>query len=275
MEATMYRESQKLVSPVQVKQDSEKPPAIEFDNVRISFGGRDIVEPTSLRIEAGEFVCIIGASGCGKTTLLRAAAGLLEPSSGQVKLHGTPVLGPSPEVAVVFQDYGRALLPWRTAAENVALALESEGLPRKEHHDIVMEMLAKVGLKSHATKFPSEMSGGMQQRLQIARCLAQKPSVLLMDEPFGALDAMTREGLQDEVARLISEQGITAIFVTHDIEEAIYLSDRVLALRANPGRIARIIEVPLERPRTQISTREEPVFLKLRRELHALIGEDH
>lgn len=275
MEATLNRDVPAISHSTTDRALPRQPAAIEFDQVRIAFGGRDIVEPTSLTIEAGEFVCIIGSSGCGKTTLLRAAAGLLEPSAGQVKLHGLPVTGPSPEVAVVFQDYGRALLPWRTAAENVALALESEGIPRKDQPDIVMEMLGKVGLKTHASKFPSEMSGGMQQRLQIARCLAQKPSVLLMDEPFGALDAMTREGLQDEVARLVEEQGITAVFVTHDIEEAIYLSDRVLALRANPGRIARVIDVPLARPRTQISTREEPVFLKLRRELHALIGEAH
>jgi NitT/TauT family transport system ATP-binding protein len=250
-------------------------PAIEFDRVSISFGGREIVEPTSLAIAAGEFVCIIGPSGCGKTTLLRAAGGLLKPSGGTVKLHGKPVTGPSSEVAIVFQDYGRALLPWRTAAGNIALALEADRVPRKEHADIVASLLRKVGLEAHADKFPSQMSGGMQQRLQIARCLAQKPSVLVMDEPFGALDAMTRQSLQDEVARLVDEQGITAIFVTHDIEEALYLADRVLALRPNPGRVADVIDVPLARPRNQIRTREDSEFLRLRRELYQLIEEVH
>jgi len=249
---------------------------LDFDRVAIHLGGREILSPTSVRIERGEFVCIIGPSGCGKTTLLRAAAGFVAPSSGQVARHGRPVTGPSREVAFVFQDYGRALLPWRTVARNVALALEAARVPAAEQPARIERVLATVGLTAHAGKFPAQLSGGMQQRAQIARCLAQAPELMMMDEPFGALDAMTRESLQDELARLVREQGLTVLFVTHDLEEAIYLGDRVLALRANPTpeqpSLAALIDVPLPQPRDQLTTKEHPEFLRLRRALYQYLG---
>ena len=250
-------------------------PLLEFDRVSITLGGRLIVDPTSFSVARGEFVCIVGPSGCGKTTLLRAAGGLLQPGGGEVRLAGRPVVAPSRDVAIVFQDYGRALLPWRTAEGNVALALEAADVPRAEQGARIAGVLAKVGLAAHAGKFPSQLSGGMQQRLQIARCLAQEPTLLMMDEPFGALDALTKQGLQDEVATLVRERGISALFVTHDLEEALYLGDRVIALLPNPGRIARTLEVALPRPRHQLTTREDPDFLRMRRELFAFIQEAH
>jgi len=249
---------------------------LEFDRVAIHLGGREILSPTSVRVERGEFVCIIGPSGCGKTTLLRAAAGFVAPSSGQVTRRGQPITGPSREVAFVFQDYGRALLPWRTVARNVALALEAARVPAAEQPAHIERVLATVGLGAHAGKFPAQLSGGMQQRVQIARCLAQAPELMMMDEPFGALDAMTRESLQDELARLVREQGLTVMFVTHDLDEALYLGDRVIALRANPTpeqpSLAAVIDVPLPAPRDQLSTREHPEFLRLRRALYQYLG---
>ncbi len=164
-------------------------------------------------------------------------------------------------------------MPWRTAAGNVSLALEATGVPRGERPARIRALLAKVGLDGHADHFPGQLSGGMQQRLQIARCLAQEPAVLLMDEPFGALDAMTRQALQDEILRLIETSGTTALFVTHDLEEAIYLGDRVVALYPNPGRIAQIFAVDLPRPRNQLATREHPEFLRLRRAIFDFIRE--
>ena len=251
---------------------------LEFDQVAIHLGGREILSPTSFGVRAGEFVCVIGPSGCGKTTLLRAASGFMPPTHGQVRRHGRPVQQPSREVAFVFQDYGRALLPWRTVASNVSLALEAARVPAAERPARIDRVLATVGLTAHAGKFPAQLSGGMQQRVQIARCLAQEPELLMMDEPFGALDAMTREGLQDELARLQREQGLTVMFVTHDLEEALYLGDRVIALRAHPapGRpsLAAMVEVPLPRPRDQLATKESPEFLRLRRELYRFLGHD-
>ena len=249
---------------------------LEFDRVGIRLGGREILSPTSFRAEKGQFISIIGPSGCGKTTLLRAAAGFVQPTGGQVARNGRPITGPSREVAFVFQDYGRALLPWRTVERNVALALEAARVSTAEHAARIAQVLDTVGLSAHAQKFPAQLSGGMQQRVQIARCLAQQPEVMLMDEPFGALDAMTRESLQDELARLVRERGLTVLFVTHDLEEALYLGDRVLALRANPSperpSLAALIDVPLPRPREQLSTKEHPEFLRLRRELYQYLG---
>ena len=247
-----------------------------FDSVGIHLGGREILSPTSFSVARGEFVCVIGPSGCGKTTLLRAAAGFVTPSSGAVRRHGQSITGPSREVAFVFQDYGRALLPWRTVQGNISLALEAANIPATERPARIAKVLETVGLSSHAAKFPSQLSGGMQQRAQIARCLAQEPELRMMDEPFGALDAMTRENLQDEVSRLVRSTGLTVLFVTHDLEEAIYLSDRVIALRANPTAdnpsLAAMVEVKIARPRDQLATKEHPEFLRLRRELYGFLG---
>ena len=249
---------------------------LRFDDVSIHLGGREILSPTSLTVSKGEFVCVIGPSGCGKTTLLRAAAGFVKPSGGQVVRNGKAVAGPSREAAFVFQDYGRALLPWRTVQGNISLALEAANVPVAERPARIAKVLDTVGLSAHAAKFPAQLSGGMQQRVQIARCLAQEPTLMMMDEPFGALDAMTRESLQDELARLVREQGLTVLFVTHDLEEAIYLGDRVVALRANPTpdkpSLAAIIDVKIPLPRNQLETKEHPEFLRLRRELYQFLG---
>ena len=252
---------------------------LRFDQVAIHLGGREILSPTSLEVARGEFVCIIGPSGCGKTTLLRAAAGFVQATHGAVQRRGKAITGPSREVAFVFQDYGRALLPWRTVEGNIALALEAARVPATERPTRIKSVLETVGLGAHAAKYPAQLSGGMQQRVQIARCLAQEPELMMMDEPFGALDAMTRESLQDELARLVRDKGLTVLFVTHDLEEALYLGDRVVALRANPGpgkpSLARVIDVPIARPREQLSTKEHPEFLRLRRELYGYLGHGH
>lgn len=249
--------------------------ALRFEQVGIHLGGREILSPTSFTVERGEFVCIIGPSGCGKTTLLRAAAGFVKPTHGAVMRGDVRVTAPSRQAAFVFQDYGRALLPWRTVEGNISLALEAASAPARDRPARIAKALATVGLSAHGRKFPNQLSGGMQQRVQIARCLAQQPELMMMDEPFGALDAMTREGLQDELARLVRDSGLTVLFVTHDLEEALYLGDRVIALRTNPTSehpsLAAMIDVRLPRPRHQLTTREHPEFLKLRRQLYQFL----
>jgi NitT/TauT family transport system ATP-binding protein len=255
---------------------TEQPPRpemlIEFRGVSHNFGTRPILHDINLGIARSEFVCMVGPSGCGKTTMLRMVAGLLAPQQGAVTYAGQTVTGPAQAVAFMFQDYSKALLPWRNAAGNVSLALEATGVPRAERARRIATLLEKVGLAGHAEQFPIQLSGGMQQRLQIARCLAQEPAVLLMDEPFGALDAMTRQALQDELLRIIQASRTTALFVTHDLEEAIYLGDRVVALYPNPGRIAQIFEVKLPRPRNQLATREDDEFIRLRHEIFNFIS---
>jgi len=253
-------------------------PLIVFDKVALDFGARRVINALSFEMQRGEFVCVVGPSGCGKTTLLRLLTGLVKPSGGEVRRDGHPVAGPARDVAIVFQDYAKALLPWRTVAGNVSLALEAARIPKSERPARIAALLQKVGLAAHADKFPTQLSGGMQQRLQIARCLAQEPALLLMDEPFGALDAMTRQSLQDEMLQLVREAGTTVLFITHDLEEAIYLGDTVLALRANPGEassLARSFEVKLPRPRNQLATREDAEFLRLRRLAFDYLQEHH
>ena len=245
---------------------------LEAQGVGVVYGTQPVLRDVSFAVEEQEFVCLVGPSGCGKTTLLRALAGLTPISNGTARFKGHSIDGPQTELAVVFQDYARALLPWRTVAGNVALALEARGIPKSEHASRIEPLLQKMRLAQHADKFPSQLSGGMQQRLQIARCLAQEPQVLLMDEPFGSLDAITRQELQDEVARLAKDERRTVVFVTHDLEEAIYLGDRVVALAANPGRIAEIVSIELARPRNQLTTREDPRFLEYRHRLYRHLG---
>jgi NitT/TauT family transport system ATP-binding protein len=247
------------------------PALIEFREVDLAFGDQLVLGKLSLAVRRGEIVCVVGPSGCGKTTALRVASGLIRPTRGDVTFAGVAIKGPRRDVAIVFQDYANALLPWRTAAGNVALALEATGTPRAERADRISELLKRVGLAAYAEKYPSQMSGGMQQRLQIARCLAQEPLALLMDEPFGALDAMTRQALQDEILDLAGATGSTIFFVTHDLEEAIYLGDRVIGLMPHPGRVGLEVLVDLPRPRNQVATRESPEFLKLRRQLYDFI----
>ena len=241
---------------------------LEAQGLGVAFSSqREVLRDISFTVGEREFVCLVGPSGCGKTTLLRALAGLTPATRGKVLFKQHAVDGPQTGLAIVFQDYGRALLPWRTVSANVALALEARGIARSEHAARIEPLLHKLKLAEHAEKFPAQLSGGMQQRLQIARCLAQEPQVLLMDEPFGSLDAITRQALQDEVARLAREERRTVVFVTHDLEEAIYLGDRVIALDANPGRVAEIVDIELPRPRSQLATREDARFLQYRHRL--------
>jgi NitT/TauT family transport system ATP-binding protein len=253
-------------------------PLLAVEGLRYTVGDvapLTILQDISLTVREHEFVCIVGASGCGKTTLLRLLGGLLQPTQGAVTFRGKPVSGPDRALAIVFQDYAKALLPWRTVAGNVELALESRRVPRAERPAIIHKLLEQVGLADRTEAFPGQLSGGMQQRLQIARCLAQAPQVLLMDEPFGALDAMTRQALQDEVARLCATSGVTVVFVTHDLEEAIYLGDRVIAMESRPGRIGEVVDVDLPRPRNQLTTREDSRFLALRHRLFGLLPAGH
>ena len=239
--------------------------------VGVSFGDRPVLAEVSFDVAAGQFLCIVGPSGCGKTTLLRALAGLVAPTGGEIVVDGKPVRGPARSRAIVFQDYTKALLPWRTVAGNVALGLEACGVPEPRRGERVQQLLAKMGLAHCAGHYPSQLSGGMQQRVQIARALGQDPQLLLMDEPFGALDAITRQGLQDEVARIAAEQKTTVVFITHDLEEAIYLGDQVIVLASNPGRIAERITVDIPRPRAQLETREDERFLDYRHRLFGLL----
>ncbi len=238
-------------------------------------GPLTVLDGVNLSVGEGQVVSIVGRSGTGKTTLLRVLGGLLRPSVGEIEVSGRKVNAPPEEVVTVFQDYAAALLPWRSVARNVGLPLERR-LSRGERSKRVQEALAMVGLDKRARDFPWRLSGGMQQRVQIARALSVQPRILLMDEPFGALDAMTKAELQDELLRLQRTTGATIIIITHDLEEAIYLSDSVYLIAGAPGRIALQIETGLPRERDQISTREDPRYLEVRHQLHAALrAEDH
>jgi NitT/TauT family transport system ATP-binding protein len=230
---------------------------------------RRVLEGVDFSVEPGEFVSLLGPSGTGKTTLLRVLGGLQQPAAGSsVNFEGEPVDGPPAGVVVVFQDYWSSLLPWRNVEKNVALGLEGK-VPTADRRRRVSDALELVGLAYRAKDYPWRLSGGMQQRVQIARALAMEPKVLLMDEPFGSVDAMTKAQLQDGLQRVHQLTGTTVVFVTHDIEEAVYLSDRVLVLTGIPARITKEFRVDLDRPRSQISTKEHPEYLRLR---HAIYG---
>jgi NitT/TauT family transport system ATP-binding protein len=218
----------------------------------------------------GEIVGIVGPSGTGKTTLLKLLGGLLKPSKGEVLLQGEPVKQPTGVAITVFQDYGQALLPWRTVAKNVSLGLEGR-VSRAERNERIHKSLEMVGLDHRADDYPWRLSGGMQQRVQIARALAVEPQVLLMDEPFGALDAMTKATLQDQLLEVKIKTDSTIIFITHDVEEAVYLADRVMVIHGTPGQIIETVSTDLPRPRDQLATRELPRYLEVRHHIGELL----
>src|SRR5512136_978125 len=205
----------------------------------------------NLDIEENEFVCFIGPSGCGKTTLLRIIAGLEEPSSGEILIKGQPIKGPGPERGMVFQEY--SLFPWRTVLDNVAFGLELKGISKDERHEKARQYLKMVELERFEERYPHELSGGMKQRVAIARALVNDPIAILMDEPFGALDAQTRNIMQSELLRIWEEEKKTVIFVTHSVDEAIYLADRIVIMSARPGKIKDVIKIDLPRPRSRTS----------------------
>ena len=222
-------------------------------------------------VRAGEFVCVVGPSGAGKTTLLRLLGGLIAPTSGTVRVADKPVAGPPDDLAIVFQEYGRSLFPWQRVAANVELPLKAKGLPRDERHRLVRESLTAVGLADSANAYPWQLSGGMQQRVAIARAIAYQPRVLLMDEPFAAVDAQTRAELEDLVRSVWRRFGMTLVFVTHDIDESVYLAQRVVVLSSAPTIVMEDLAVDLPADRDQLTTRSDPRFVELRGHVYAQV----
>jgi NitT/TauT family transport system ATP-binding protein len=239
---------------------------------RFSAHGRYAFERISLSVGKGDFVALIGPSGCGKSTLLHIAAGLSAPTGGSVRLKGEAVTGPRPDMMFVFQQYNKSIFPWLTVLDNVMLGVKyrSNG-NRGELRRTCQQQLEHVGLGAYANYYPYQLSGGMQQRVAIARALARRPDLLLMDEPFSALDAMMRVELQDLLLQLWSELGLTILFVTHDLDEALYLAQRIIVLSASPGTVADVVDVPLPYPRNQVETRSQPIYLELRERLYRLM----
>lgn len=251
-------------------------PGIELRSVGKRYGRNaagSALRGVSLTIEAGSFTTIVGRSGSGKSTLLRIIAGLVAPTDGSVIHGGAEVRRPRPDVRYVFQDYGQSLFPWLRVGSNVAFGAKHGGVPRSERSTAAKQALELVGLPDIARKFPWELSGGMQQRVAIARALASRPQVLLMDEPFGAVDALSRATLQDMLLEIWQQLGLTIVLVTHDIDEAVYLADRVLAMDQTGDGFCADVEVDLPRPRSQVTTRESQSFLSHRRELMAAVME--
>jgi len=245
---------------------------IRVRNVRVTYGEVVATEDVSFDVRPGEFVSLIGPSGCGKSSLLRTVGGLLQPASGEVRLGEVPILGPVPDkIAFVFQDL--ALYPWRSARRNVELALELQGVPRRERRERALAALRDVGLGDVPEAFPGQLSGGMKQRVAVARALVSKAETLLLDEPFAALDEQTRLVLGAQLLTLLEQHGKTVLFVTHSLQEAAYLSDRIVVMTPRPARVKEIIEVPLPRPRTPEMMRR-PEFHALQHRLMGLLLPD-
>jgi NitT/TauT family transport system ATP-binding protein len=248
---------------------------LEIDGLGKTYGSgakaTHAVGNITLTVEHGEFACVVGPSGCGKTTLLKCIAGLLEPSRGSVKLHGELVTAPPEDMALVFQEYGRSLMPWTSVRNNVLLPLHHKTLRREERERLVEEAVEAVGLTRFLDHYPWQLSGGMQQRVAIARALAYQPSIMLMDEPFASVDAQTRGDLEDLVLQVQDRFGVTIMFVTHDIDESVYLADRVIVLTHSPTEVKEIVQVGLPEPRDQIATKELQEFAELRAHVQRLI----
>jgi ABC-type nitrate/sulfonate/bicarbonate transport system ATPase subunit len=242
---------------------------LRIDGISQTFDGSSLVlRDINLDVVDGSLTCLLGPSGCGKSTLLNMVAGFIQPSRGRVIVDGVAISAPSADRGIVFQDY--ALFPWRTAAENVEFGPRIRRRPRKECREIAVHYLAMVGLEAHADKLPRQLSGGMKQRVAIARALANRPSVLLMDEPFGALDAQTRESLQEEMLRIRQLERNTILFVTHSISESLYLADRIVVMATRPGAVKQIFDVDLPYPRDRLSR----AFLELEQQIKQLVREE-
>ena len=251
-------------------------PKIRFEAVHKVFRARGTtvtaLDGIDLDVRDGEFLVVVGPSGCGKSTLLDLVGGLATPTSGRILVDGREITGPGLDRGVVFQQY--ALLPWRTAQGNVEFGLEAKNVPRRERAARAREYLDLVGLSSFHDRYPHELSGGMKQRVAIARSLAFDPQVLLMDEPFAALDAQTREGLQDELLRIWERTGKTVVFITHGIEEAVYLGQRVAVMTSRPGRIKQVVDVPLTARSATEDLRSDPEFARYRHEIWSLLRDE-
>jgi len=252
------------------------PPLLEAHDVHHTYGigtreAHNALGGISFCVKQGEFVSIVGPSGCGKTTLLRCLSGLMKPTSGTVSLDGAAISSVPAELTLVFQDYSRSLYPWLRVADNVDFPLKDARLSKSERAERVAQALADVGLTDHTTKYPRQLSGGMQQRVAIARALAYRPAMLLMDEPYASVDAQTRASLEDVLLDVWERRNKTILFVTHDIDESVYLADRVLVLSRGPSRVIADIAVDIARPRDQIETKATPEFVELRAEVARLI----
>jgi NitT/TauT family transport system ATP-binding protein len=252
---------------------------LKVTNLRKVYGSgetaTEAIADVSFEVGKGEFVCLVGPSGAGKTTLLKTVSGLMAPTSGEVVLADEKVSGPPERMALVFQDYSRSLYPWMKVGENVAFPLRRKKLSKAERNEAVEHAVESVGLASSIDKYPWQLSGGMQQRVAIARGLAYQPEVLLMDEPFASVDAQTRADLEDLVLAIRHEYGVTVLFVTHDIDESVYMGDRVVILTPRPSRVQEVLEIDLPRPRDQVDTKEMPEFAHLRAHVYRAIKGGH
>jgi NitT/TauT family transport system ATP-binding protein len=236
-----------------------------------TYGDQIALDDVSFEVSDGALVSIVGKSGCGKSTLLRAIAGLVSPTAGEVRLSGRAVNGVPDDLAVVFQDYSRSLLPWMSVRDNVVFPLRRRGLDRAARRKAAASALEQVGLADAGGKYPWQLSGGMQQRVAIARALAYRPTLLLMDEPFGSVDAQTREDLEDLLLQVRAASDMTIMLVTHDIDESVYVSDRIIVMGRAPGRLIGDLAVGLPAERDRIETRELPEFVHLRSEVGRLV----
>jgi NitT/TauT family transport system ATP-binding protein len=248
---------------------------LEVEDLGVTYGSGDAaveaVANLTFSVERGRFVSVVGPSGCGKTTLLKSLSGLLTPTRGRLAVGGQPVDGPPKQLAMVFQDYSRSLLPWLRVWDNVVFPLKAQRLPKAEIEQRGHEALDEVGLSGFERKYPWQLSGGMQQRVAISRAVAYRPEVLLMDEPFASVDAQVRADLEDLVLRVQADTGMTMVLVTHDIDESIYLSDQVIVLSQRPSVVVETLAVPLPRPRDQIRTKALGEFMELRSRIYTHI----
>jgi NitT/TauT family transport system ATP-binding protein len=250
-------------------------PMLEVDGLGKVYGTGDqavrAIDEISFTVARSEFLCVVGPSGCGKTTLLRCLSGLMPATSGQVRVEGRPLDRTPEDMAIVFQDYSRSLFPWMTVEENIAFPLRRKRLDRKKKQTLIADSLSAVGLADAGKRYPWQLSGGMQQRVAIARAIAYQPRVLLMDEPFAAVDAQTRADLEDLIRTVWQRLGVTLLFVTHDIDESVYLAQRVVILSSAPTHVVETLEVDLPDTRDQLSTRADPRFTELRGRVYAQI----